>query len=39
MTLKSIVISDETHAALNKIGKRGESYSDIVDRIIKQEVK
>ena len=32
---KNISISDETHAALNKLGVRGESFDDIIRRLIK----
>jgi predicted CopG family antitoxin len=32
---KNISISDETHAELNKIGVRGESFDDIIRKCIK----
>jgi len=33
-TLKHITIKDRTHAALNQIGFRGETFDDIIWRII-----
>lgn len=36
---KSILMSDETHAELDKMGKRHESFSDIIDRLLNNEVK
>jgi predicted CopG family antitoxin len=32
---KNISISDATHAELNKLGVRGESFDDIIRRLIK----
>lgn len=32
---KNISISDETHAELNKLGVRGESFDDIIKKCIK----
>ena len=32
---KNISISDETHAELNRLGKRGESFDDIIKKCIK----
>ena len=33
--VKTIKISEETHTELNNIGVRGESFEDIVKRLIK----
>lgn len=32
---KNISISDETHTELNDLGKRGESFDDIIKKLIK----
>ena len=33
--VKTIKLSEETHAGLNSVGYRGESFDDIVARLIK----
>lgn len=35
-TKKTVRISNEVHARLNAIGKRGETFSDIIDRLIEE---
>ena len=32
--MKTITVKDETHAELTSIGKKGESYDDIIRRLI-----
>ena len=32
--MKTITVKDETHAELTIIGKKGESYDDIIQRLI-----
>jgi predicted CopG family antitoxin len=33
--VKTITVKDETHAELTIIGKKGESYDDIIQRLIR----
>lgn len=35
--LKNIALSETTHALLNKKGKKGETYDDIVLKLLKGE--
>ena len=37
-TLKHITIKDRTHAALNRIGFRGETFDDIIWRLVGNEI-
>ena len=32
--MKTITVKDKTHAELTNIGKKGESYDDIIQRLI-----
>jgi predicted CopG family antitoxin len=32
--MKTITVKDETHAELTRIGKKGESYDDVIQRLI-----
>lgn len=34
--IKLVKLKDETHAALNEIGLRGETFDDIIRRLIKE---
>jgi predicted CopG family antitoxin len=34
--VKTIRVSDETHRKINQSGKRGESFEDIILRLIKE---
>ena len=31
--MKTITVKDETHAELTRIGKKGESYDDVIQRL------
>lgn len=33
---KTVRISNDVHSRLNAIGKRGETFSDIIDRLIEE---
>jgi predicted CopG family antitoxin len=35
--MKTITIKDETHAQLTAIGKKGETYDEIIQRLLKGE--
>lgn len=35
--MKTITIKDETHAQLTEIGKKGETYDEIIQRLLKGE--
>ena len=37
--LKTIKIREETHSKLVELGKKGETFSDIIERIIKDHEK
>lgn len=34
--MKSIKVSDETHKVLNKLGERGETFDQIIRRLLKK---
>ena len=34
--IKLVKLKDETHAELNEIGLRGETFDDIIQRLIKE---
>jgi predicted CopG family antitoxin len=37
--IKMIKVSDSTHSELNKLGERGETFEDIVKRLIEEHYR
>ena len=37
--LKTIKIKEKTHKRLTELGKKGETFSDLIDRIIDENAK